>query len=179
MGVIFVAGVHAVGKTTACIHAGSSLGIAHCSASELIKSERVGAITQGGKAVADIEGNQALLIQGVQKICQQHRGRIILDGHFTLLKSDGEIEAVSVDVFRALSLEGIVVYHDEPEAIAERLKDRDKVVFDPVAINQHQRLELKQSYLVAADLNIPIEFLKAFDEAGLVRLLSEWDADKK
>jgi adenylate kinase len=173
MGVVFVAGVHGVGKTTACAHAANSLGLAHYSASGLIKSEKASAISMGGKAVTDVEGNQSLLIQGVHKVCKQHSESIILDGHFTLLKPDGEIEAISIDVFRSLLLEGIVVYHDEPEAIAERLKDRDKVASDPVVVDQHQRIELKQAHLVATDLNIPIRVLKAFDEAGLVRLISE------
>lgn len=174
MGIIFVAGVHAVGKTTACIHTASLLSLAHYSASDLIRSEKASAISQSGKAVIDVENNQALLIRGAHKAFEQHCGQFILDGHFTLLKPDGEIEAISVDVYRALFLDGIVVYHDEPKAIAERLKDRDKAISDPATIDRHQRFELERAHLVATELSITIRLLEAFDGTGLVQLVPEW-----
>lgn len=173
MGIVFVAGVHGVGKTTACVHVANSLGLAHYSASEIIKSEKASAIAMGSKAVADIDGNQLLLIQGVQKLCELHDEPIILDGHFSLLKVDGGIETVSIDVFRALLLKGIVVYQDEPKLISDRLKDRDKTVSDPFVVDQRQRVELQHGNFVATDLNIPIQILKAFDMDGLVRLVSK------
>lgn len=174
MGIIFIAGVHAVGKTTACSSASVALGIPHHSASGLIKAEEANAISQSGKAVSDVEGNQHLLINGVRKACDRNNGRIILDGHFTLLKPDGEIEAIPVDVFRALCVDGIVVFHDKPSAIAERLMGRDNVASDPASIEFHQRLELDHARLVASQLNTPVEFLNAFDESGLIRLISGW-----
>jgi adenylate kinase len=179
MKIIFVAGVHAVGKTTACIHAANSLGLARYSASELIKTEKVNAIPDNGKAVADVEGNQELLIRGVRKVCERHQGKIILDGHFTLLKPNGVIEAISTDVFRALLIRGIVVYRDEPGAIVRRLEDRDKSLLSVTAIDQHQSAELEQAHLVATQLGVPIQILKAFDEVGLTRLISEWTESNK
>jgi len=96
MGVIFVAGVHAVGKTTACTHAARTLSIAHYTASSLIKAEKASAIPEWGKVVADIEGNQNLLIRGVRRVLLENRGRIILDGHFTLPNAKGDIEAIEL-----------------------------------------------------------------------------------
>ena len=66
MGVIFVAGIHGVGKTTASNHAAGILCMGCYTASELIKLERASAIPTSGKAVADIDGNQMLLIRGVR-----------------------------------------------------------------------------------------------------------------
>ena len=174
MGVIFVAGVHGVGKTTACAYAARSLGLAHYSASGLIKSEKTSAIPEQGKTVFDVEGNQALLIRGVEKACGQHQGRIILDGHFTLLKLDGRIEAVAIEVFSSLSLNGVVVYHDEPAAIAERLHKRDGENHSVDVIARHQDSELAHAQLVAAELGLPLELLSAFDSDGLIATMSRW-----
>src|SRR5690606_11776081 len=131
MGIIFVGGIHAVGKSTVCTSTSASLGLPHYSAGEIIKAEKAGAISSGSKAVTDIDGNQTLLIRGIQKLEAIHARSIIVDGHFTLLNSDGEVEPVSVDVFRLLCLEGIVVLHDDPKGIAQRLADRDSVAPNP------------------------------------------------
>jgi len=174
MGVIFVAGVHGVGKTTACAYAVRSLGLAHYSASSLIKSEKNSAVPEQGKVVADVKGNQALLIRGVEKACGKHQGRIILDGHFTLAKPDGRIEAVEIEVFSSLSLDGVVVYHDEPAAIAERLHKRDGENHSVDAIAMHQDSELAHAQLVAVELGMPLEQLSAFDSDGLIATISRW-----
>ncbi len=174
MGVIFVAGVHGVGKTTACACAVRALGLAHYSASGLIKSEKADSIPVQGKAVTDVEGNQALLIRGAGKACVKHQGRIILDGHFTLMKADGRIEEVAVDVFRSLSLNGIVVYHDEPTAIAERLHRRDGESYHVDVIARQQDSEVAHAQFIAAELDLPIEILSAFDSDALIATISRW-----
>lgn len=174
MGVIFVAGVHAVGKTTACAHAADALCLAHYAASALIKAEKASAISAQGKAVTDIDGNQVLLIRGVEKACGKHDGRFILDGHFTLSRSSGEIEAIALDVFRAFDLDGVVIFQDEPSAIAERLNLRDGEGGNADAIAIHQEAELAHAHYVSLELSVPIKVLSAFDSAGLVSAISDW-----
>jgi adenylate kinase len=174
MGVIFVAGVHAVGKTTACAHAAASLQLVHYAASSLIKAEKASAIPEQGKAVSDVGGNQELLIRGIGKACERHRGRIILDGHFTLAKPDGQIENIALDVFRAIALDGIAVFHDKPTDIAMRLQLRDGEIWKPDSIAQHQDAELAHANLVATELNVPLKLLRAFDSDGLMSAIASW-----
>lgn len=174
MGVIFVAGVHAVGKTTACAYAADTLCLAHYAASGLIKAEKSSAIPAQGKAVSDVDGNQVLLIRGVHKACEKHDGRIILDGHFTLSKPTGEIEAIALDVFRAIELDGVVIFQDEPAAIAERLNLRDGEGGNSDAIALHQEAELAHAHYISLELNVPIKVLSAFDSTGLVSTISDW-----
>ncbi|MES2366205.1 MAG: ATP-binding protein [Pseudomonadota bacterium] len=178
MGVIFVAGVHAVGKTTACAYAADVLRIPHYAASSLIKAEKASAIPVHGKAVADVDGNQVLLIRGVHKACERHDGRIILDGHFTLSKPRGEIEAIALDVFRALELDGVVIFQDEPAVIAERLNLRDGGGGNPGAIALHQEAELAHAHSISVELSVPIKILSAFDSAGLVSTISDWISER-
>ncbi|HUW36182.1 MAG TPA: ATP-binding protein [Rhodocyclaceae bacterium] len=174
MGVIFVAGVHAVGKTTACAHAASTLGIAHYTASGLIKAEKASAIPVQGKSIADVDGNQTLLIHGVEKARSRHQGRIILDGHFTLATLEGRIELIAMDVFRALVVDGVVVYHDEPVAIATRLNQRDGETRRSEVVAEHQEAELKHARMVANELRVPLKLLPAFDSDGLVASIRQW-----
>ena len=174
MGVIFVAGVHAVGKTTACSHAAGALNIAHYTASGLIKAEKATAIPLRGKVAADIEGNQHLLIRGVRKALDESKGRMILDGHFSLPDTRGEFQVVELEVFRALTLSGVVVFHDEPEAIVARRHLRDGERHSRETITHHQELELAHARLVSAELQIPLKLLAAFDSAGLVETIGEW-----
>lgn len=178
MGVIFVAGVYAVGKTTACTQAAQISGIPHFTASGLIKTEKSSAIPEHGKVVADIGGNQALLIRGVQRVLAENQHRIILDGHFTLPNIDGRIEAIDIEVFRAIDLETAIVYHDEPEAIAARLDARDGDKRSPSAIADHQRAELAHARTVASKLGVPLVLLAAFDSSGLIQAMDSMRTHK-
>lgn len=172
MGIIFVGGVHAVGKSTACASTSTSLGLPHYSAGALIKAEKASAISNGSKAVLDVGGNQVLLIRSIQKVSEKYPGTIIIDGHFTLLNSEGNIETISVDVYRSLSLEGIVVFQDDPKEITQRLVNRDNVISNSDFIEMHQCLELDQAKRVAVELDVPINILKAFDETGFKKLIA-------
>ena len=108
----------------------------------------------------------------------KHQGRIILDGHFTLSKPDGKIEAVAIDVFQSLKLEGVVVYHDDPSAIAARLNQRDGGYRTTEDLALHQDREITHANLVASQLNVPLKLLTAFDTTGLVAVITSWTANK-
>ncbi len=174
MGVFFVAGVHGVGKTTTCQQAAQALGVPFFTASGLIKEEKATAIAERGKAVADIGGNQELLIRGIKRVLAESTGKVILDGHFTLFTSSGRIEPVAADVFRAMHVDRVVIFHDEPAAISARVKDRDGEIRTPDEIAHHQKAELAHGNLVCAELGLPILLLKAFDNYGLGQALELW-----
>lgn len=167
-GTIFVAGVHAVGKSSVCSQAAKTLNVVHYSASSIIRAEKASAISDNDKTVKDVNGNQDLLVLGLEKVRETHKKLIILDGHFTLRTKRGRIESIPLEVFRSLVLDGVVVYHDDPEAIAIRMKERDDDSLSPMVIKQHQDAEIEHARLVASDLRIPINILKAFDSEGLV-----------
>lgn len=174
MRIIFVGGVHGVGKTTACTRAAKLLGLNCYSSGEVIQSEKAEMVLTTDKSVFDIKGNQSLLIQGLCRRCKNQDKTILLDGHFCLLKSDGAFQEISVDVFGALNLQGIVVFQDVPLAISQRLIDRDKIFLDSNVLENLQKLELAQAHLVASNLNIPIRILKAFDEREFLETISKW-----
>lgn len=168
MGIIFVAGVHGIGKTSCCSEVAKLTGYTHHAASSIIKMEKTSAIAEHSKEVRDVMGNQELLIQGVQKLYEAGNVKIILDGHFTILNSQGQIETVDLAVFAELKMDGVVAYRDDPQRIANRLRERDGRECCASTIAAQQCSELEQAQLVATSLQVPIAYLDAFDIQGLI-----------
>lgn len=146
---------------------------------DLWTSALLDVIANKGKAVVDVERNQDLLVLGLEKMRARHMPPIILDGHFTLLGTDGCIKAVEVAVFRALAIGGIVVYVDDAQAIAARMQQRDGDVSEPELIARHQEAELAHARLVATELGVPLKLLRAFDSAGLITSISDWSKTRR
>lgn len=168
MTVVFVGGVHGVGKTTCCSQVAQRLGCLHVTASEIIRRERVHAVGSTGKLVADVDANQQLLIRGFQSLrAQAGPTSILLDGHFALRDRFGEIQPVFVDVFRCLCIDRIACIVDEPSAIAARLRQRDGIAAADPEIDQLQDAELRQARLVATALAVPFALLKGVDVEAL------------
>jgi len=172
MSVVFVAGVHGVGKTTGCADVSQSLGVPHATASQIIRDGKVPGIVDASKVVQDMDENQLVLILGVRQILT-HSKCLLLDGHFTLRTPQG-IEPIPVRVFEALSMRAIAVFYDDPVKIAARISERDKNVHHADAIRAHQDVELAHAHDVSRKLGIPIEVLDAFDAPRLARLVASW-----
>lgn len=171
MAVIFVAGIHGVGKTTCCQKISEKIGIPHYTASQIIRGKKSLGNIARTKVVDDLDENQLILIDGVQAIIKEEK-KLLLDGHFTLKTSTG-IEAIPLPVFRELSICAIAVYADDPHAIAERIGSRDGIDHSPEFLEHHQDIELEHSRKVAESLSVPIKILSAFDLGGLDDLLTQ------
>lgn len=167
MGIIFVAGVHGVGKTTACTEAAKLLNSKSYSASQLIRSEKEEAISNKVKQVKDIGGNQKLLINAVSKLLQETQKPIILDGHFTLLNSLNNCEAIGIELFEQLPLIEIILFKDKPQKIFDRIRLRDGNSFSIEEIKHHQEKEIYEAKYIASTLNIKLKILNAFDIESL------------
>lgn len=173
MKVFFVAGIHGVGKTTGCEVVSKELGIPHFSASQIIKNQKSSAVDETSKLVADVDGNQRLLIQGVSRILEN--GHFLLDGHFTMRrKSDGGIEPIDIQVFRELHIGGIMLYTDDPGEIVKRMYARDDVLHPIELLALHQKAEVAHAEYVAAKLTVPLVMLQAFDTDGMANAVRNW-----
>ncbi|MCE9588134.1 MAG: AAA family ATPase [Verrucomicrobia bacterium] len=175
MGILFVAGVHGVGKTTICSRVGKELFIPHFTASEIIKNESLENALVDSNLQKNTNANQEILIHGVHRKLVLIGQKLILDGHFTLLNDINEIVEISIEFFNRLSLDAIVVFHDLPHLISLRLRERDGVYVDEAHIKHHQENELHHANLIATSLQIPITHLEAFDSHGFTEiLLTTW-----
>lgn len=160
---IFLGGVHGVGKTSMCAGVSERFGLQIISASAIIREESAQLSSDSRTAVLNVGGNQGLLVRGVQRIVADPHDRYLLDGHFALRTLAGHIEAIDTDVFRATGVSGLICLIDDPAAIARRLSARDSEVHDVIAISQLQAAELNSAEAVSRTLGLGLNVIQAFD----------------
>lgn len=150
---IFVGGIHGVGKTTFCKCFYKRFNINTYSASRLIEQKRNEQFSKD-KKISNISSNQNVLIDALTelKISEQH---YLLDGHFCLINKHGEVSRIPEETFFDLSPKGIILLIDSVEKIFGRLKQRDKFSFTVNFLERFQNEELKYSKEIANMLNIP------------------------
>lgn len=154
--IVFVGGIHGVGKSTLCDSICLHSDATHYSASELIS--KFGKVNHStNKLVANINKNQDVLISAVNEYLNE--GVYLLDGHFCLLNQDGNITEVPIATFESLAPVSIIVLFDEPNRIYARLKERDKERYDIESLSSFQNKELAYSEYAAHKLGLP--YLKA------------------
>ncbi len=160
---IFLGGVHGVGKTSMCAGVSERFGLRVISASAIIREERKLPSSDSRTAVLNVGGNQGLLIRGVHRIVADIPERYLLDGHFALRTLAGSIEEIDADVFRAIGVSGLICLIDDPEAIAQRLAARDGEVHDVIVISQLQAAELRSAEATSRTLGLGLNVVQAFD----------------
>lgn len=125
MKVIFLAGVHGVGKGYLGSPVARKLGIHHLTASQLIRDERGHATWSNDKRVGEVDVNQRALIAAVGRF-RINGEPLLLDGHFVLRDLDGALNKLPIEVFEQLQLAGVILLSDDAELIAKRLLSRDQ-----------------------------------------------------
>ena len=176
MNVVFLAGVHGVGKGYLGIPVASSLGIVHCTASQLIRDEKGRATWWEDKLVAEVDDNQLALISAVNRRRESTR-TMLLDGHFVLRGGAGGLIRLATDVFSSLRLSGVILLCDDAEVIAARLASRDGVSTSSESIAELAAEEAAHARAVCCTLDIPLIVVDSPTEMQLmdavVRLLAD------
>lgn len=160
---MFLGGVHGVGKTSMCADISEKYDLKVISASAVIRAEREHPASDSRTAVLNVGGNQELLIRGVQRLAADTPARYLLDGHFALRTLAGNIEEIDVAVFQAIDVSGLICLIDDPAAIAQRLAARDGEVHDVIAISQLQAAELRSAESASRTLRLGLKVVQAFD----------------
>lgn len=148
---IFVGGIHGVGKSYFCDRLTNKIGLQAYSASKLIaefKNEQF----KSDKLIADIGGNQNYLLDAVNRISEKE---YILDGHFCLLNSAGEVERIPLDTYKQLHIKAIMVIYDDVSKIVARLNARDGIKHNVATFEIFQNEELSYAKEVAELLCVP------------------------
>lgn len=151
---IFITGVHGVGKTYICRQLAQDIIV--YSASKLIE-QYVQIRYNGYKKAYDLDDNQNYLIYAVNQ--KENEGeKFILDGHFCLFNANGDIERISYEVFNKLNIEGIILLWSEEETIQKRIQQREKKseILSLYEIFELQKQEMEYAKEVALKLNIPL-----------------------
>ena len=155
MSVIFLAGVHGVGKGFLGEPVANALGISHFTASQLIREEKGQATWGTDKKTSDLDDNQLALVRAVaqRRLTQPN---ILLDGHFVLRNAQGILTPLATSVFKQLHLTGVILLTEAESVIAARLAQRDKGNPDVQAISELAEAELNHARSVCAELKLPL-----------------------
>lgn len=176
MNVIFLAGVHGVGKGYLGAPVATTLGMVHCTASQLIRDEKGRATWSADKLVADVDDNQLALINAVNRR-RESTHTMLLDGHFVLRSGAGGLIRLDTDVFSSLRLSGVILLCDDAKVIAARLACRDGVSTSSESVAELAAEETAHARAVCCSLDIPLTVVNSPTEIqimdAVVRLLAE------
>jgi adenylate kinase len=151
--IIFIAGVHGVGKTTLCNDLITRFSIEHFSASNLIAKEKEEEHLRS-KQVENIAGNQDYLVVALNKYLNSTNW-YLLDGHFCLLNKDNEIARIPYSTYEGIAPSAILVLVDKPENIYTRLNSRDSIRHDLSLLKSFQEQEILYAEYIRDKLSIP------------------------
>jgi len=154
---VFIGGVHGAGKGTVCEKIFTPAGY-HCvSASSLIADQ--GRKTDHNKRVISVSVNQSVLIEALEKK-MKNNNRLLLDGHFTLINDQENIEPIDIEVFRAMKVSQLFLVKGRADEISVRLRNRDNRKWNTSFIDRFQKEEENHARYVAKDLGIPLRILR-------------------
>lgn len=151
--IIFVAGVHGVGKTYLGVPAAKSMGIRHATASQLIKEERGLQSWGEGKVVVDIDKNQAALISAVNRVRASGQ-TLLLDGHFVLRGENGAFSDINPQVFEDLQIGAVLLLQANADVVIERLQARGDTTWSVSDIQMLAEREEAHVITVSSKLGI-------------------------
>lgn len=152
--VIFVSGIHGVGKSYFCNIMKKRLDVESYSASQLIAARRNEGFSEN-KFVSDIDDNQDLLVEAIDELREAGK-EFILDGHFCLFNESGEITRIPRNTYMILKPDIIILLTEQPEIIADRRLKRDNVCQDVSEIVKFQTEEESYAKEIAEQLGVSL-----------------------
>jgi adenylate kinase len=151
--IIFVGGIHGVGKGTICKELAQKFDFEHLSASKILNWNEISDLKN--KKVQHFGTTQDRLLTNLNRIIKPNK-KYLLDGHFTLLNSNGEPEKIDESTFVGIQPESIILLTCEPKIIYERLKQRDSSFYELNILEKMQRLEIEHAKYISKQLYIPL-----------------------
>lgn len=152
---ILISGAHGVGKSYFCDIVKKRLGIESYSASDLI-AERKKEPFPADKLIKDIDTNQLYLLDALNTL-RSSKKEFILDGHFCLLNSEGNITRIPRQTYYDLMPDSIILLTEAPSVIAQRRFNRDGITIDISQIQNLQDAEIKYAREISQELSIPLD----------------------
>lgn len=152
---IFIGGIHGVGKSFFCALAKDRYGVNTYSSGVLI-AEYKKTPYLAEKKVDDVADNQNILQFALQKI-EEPTDCYLLDGHFCLLDKLGQIKEIEPRVFEELKPKALLVLTALPGIISDRLNKRDGISYSVQKLEVFQNQEILYAQQIALNLGIPIK----------------------
>jgi len=153
--IIFIGGIHGVGKGSISKKICDRLKIEHFSASEVLKWDEINS-TRSNKSVDDLNFTQDRLIKGLPHFIKDKNQIYLLDGHYCLMDSSNQISTIPLETFEKINPLALVVITDEVTAICQRLEARDKKIYDCSFLQEMQLHEIEHATFIAKKMNLKI-----------------------
>ncbi len=155
--IIFVGGVHGVGKTSTCSKICDELGLVFLQASRLIYSDEAGKTLNNkfhtAKDVNNIKWNQIKLINSLDQFHELDKW-YLLDGHLTLINSAFEVEHIPLEVFEKIKPDSLIILKDDASNISKKLKSRDGIHYEINFLERMQSIEIEHAQRISRALDI-------------------------
>ncbi len=150
--IIFIGGVHGVGKGTLCEELVQRCPVVHLSSSELINWSEMND-DPCNKLVGNVSKTQDRLVEGLHNALHPNCN-YLLDGHFCLLTDEQDFSDVPFETFEAISPCAIILVTCNPQIICERLNSRDKKFYSTELIDKMQNAEIERCMDISRRLNV-------------------------
>lgn len=162
---VFISGVHGVGKSTLCNKLNEYVDIPSYSCSDIIKSNSE--YVETSKVVDKAEANQIALINGLSAL---RNSSILLDGHFCLVGKDSQIIELDFSVFEQIAPALIINVIAEPREIHRRLVSRDGDAMALSLIESLQKQETSNAHAFGKSCGIPVvDYVSGTDVSNLLK----------
>lgn len=163
--IIFIGGIHGVGKGTICKEIASKIDLIHITASEILKWNEIS--SSDNKLVNNISSTQERLINGLKSLIKNDK-RYLLDGHFCLLNSNGIPCKIDEDTFDSINPKIISIVIDDIGKIVDRLEKRDNKKYDIKILDELQKMEIEYAKYLSKKYSIPYIEIKNNDYKSLL-----------
>ena len=154
---VFIGGIHGVGKTQFADLLAKRYGAQHVIASDLIRTRKSLPVH---KNVDDVKANQDLLVLALSGL-ERTSDILLLDGHYCLLSSLCKVEEIPLHTFRQLAPTALIVISDKIDVIRNRLRERDGSNFNRALIKNFQNSEIEHAKKVSVELGVCLEHVVA------------------
>ena len=166
--IIFIGGIHGVGKGTICKEIALKTDIVHLTASQILKWEDIS--DSDNKLVKNITSTQDRLIKGLKNLIKKDK-KYLLDGHFCLLNSNEFPSRIDEKTFDQINPKVIAIVIDDIEEISKRLKTRDHKIYDIKILNELQKMEIEYAKYLANKYSIPYIEVKGGNYTQLMKII--------
>lgn len=154
--IIFVGGIHAVGKSTFIDYVRKiASNIEHLSCSALLNWEN-----PEDKEVEDVMSNQERLINALNNVVDIDKPYLI-DGHFCLLDQNHNIVPVDFAVIKAINPRRIFLLAEDIKVIHNRLLSRDGKDYDLSLLAEMSAKEQELAVNFSTQYDVPLLILRA------------------
>ena len=167
--IIFIGGIHGVGKGTLCKEIVLKTDLIHITASKVLKWNEIS--SSNNKLVENLSSTQERLIHGLKNLIEKDK-QYLLDGHFCLLNSNGVPCKIDEETFDTINPKIISIVIDDVVKIVERLEKRDNKKYAVQTLNELQEMEIEYAKYLSNKYSIPYIEIKNNDFKSLLKSIT-------